>query len=176
MIYPKDTSKLVVHTTTNYGLTNYVELITGLDVNDLVFGNDSNALVTLDDEPGQISFYPCSFQNNYLVFKNAIKLKEMFYYFKDMNKVTQKAKIKRFEGAMLRISNPPICHSVLMTGFNKETTKNAIEIKFANPKYGGGEILDVVYQQEEGKAVIYFFDPNGKMYIFIKNILFKSAM
>ena len=96
-----------------------------------------------------------------------------------MNKATQKAKTKRFEGAVLKISNPPICHSVLMTGFNQETTKNAIELKYENPKYGGGEILDVVYQQEEGKAVISFFEPNGKIYIFNKIIMFnlrKSVM
>ena len=41
-----------------------------------------------------------------------------------MTKVTEKAKTKRLEGVVLKISNPPICHSVLMTGFNKETTKN----------------------------------------------------
>ena len=88
-----------------------------------------------------------------------------------MNKATQKAKTRCLEGAVLKISNPPICHSVLMTGFNKETTKNAIELKFENSKYGGGEILDIVYQQEQGKAVISFLDTNGKIYIFNKIII-----
>ena len=88
-----------------------------------------------------------------------------------MNKATQKAKTKHLEDAVLKISNPPICHSVLMTGFNKKTTKNAIELKYENPKYGGGEILDIVYQQEEGKAVLSFLDPNSEIYIFNKIII-----
>ena len=57
--FPKDKRKLFIENldpkTTKDGLTNYVELITGLDVKDLVFGNDNNAMVILDDEPGQIS-------------------------------------------------------------------------------------------------------------------------
>ena len=59
MIFPKDKKKLFIENldptkTTKDSLTNYVELITALDVKDLVFGNDNNAMVILDDEPGQI--------------------------------------------------------------------------------------------------------------------------
>ena len=56
--FPKDKRKLLIENlnskTTKDGLTNYVELITGLAVKNLVFGNDNNAMVILDDEPGQI--------------------------------------------------------------------------------------------------------------------------
>ena len=79
-----------------------------------------------------------------------------------MDKVREKAKKRPLEGAFLKFTNPPVCNSILVTGLSKETTKDAIELKFENSKYGGGEILDVVYQQDEGKAVIFYFDPNGK--------------
>ena len=56
--FPKDKKKLFIENldpkTSKDNLTNYVEVITGLEVKDLVFGKDKNAMVTLDDEPGWI--------------------------------------------------------------------------------------------------------------------------
>jgi predicted RNase H-like HicB family nuclease len=70
---------------------------------------------------------------------------------------------KRLEGAVLRISNPPLCNSILVTGLTKNTTKQAIEMYFENEKNGGGKIYGgIIYQKEKGKAVVSFCDPHGK--------------
>ena len=69
---------------------------------------------------------------------------------------------KLLEGAVLKISNPPVCNSVLITGLTKSTTKDSIEMYFENKKNGGGKIYgDVIYQKEKGMAVVSFCNPEG---------------
>ena len=77
--------------------------------------------------------------------------------------------VKSLEGATLVISNPPVCNSILVTGFNTaNTTKQAIEMYFENKNKGGGKIYgDVIYQQDQGKAVVSFCDPKGKINHFL---------
>ena len=68
------------------------------------------------------------------------------------------------QGAVLKISNPPVCNSILITGLTKSTTKGAIEMYFEHEKNGGGRIYgDVIYQKDNGKAVVSFCDPQGKV-------------
>ena len=69
---------------------------------------------------------------------------------------------KLLEGAALKISNPPVCNSILITGLTTRTTKDTIEMYFENEKNGGGKIYgDVIYQKEKGMAVVSFCDPEG---------------
>ena len=59
IVFPADKKKLFIENvnlkTTKDGLTNYVEVITGLNVQDLEFGSNKNAMVSLDEEPGESS-------------------------------------------------------------------------------------------------------------------------
>ena len=71
---------------------------------------------------------------------------------------------KPLEGAILKISKPPVCNSILIKGLTKNTTKDTIEMYFENKKNGGGKIYgDAIYQKEKGKAVVSFCDPRGKI-------------
>ena len=73
-------------------------------------------------------------------------------------------KQKPLEGAVLKISNPPVCNSILISGLTKNTTKDTIEMYFENEKNGGGKIYgDVIYQKDKGKAVVSFCNPQGKV-------------
>lgn len=70
---------------------------------------------------------------------------------------------KKLEGAVLKISTPPVCNSILVTGLTKNTTKQAIEMYFENEQNGGGRTYgDVTYQKDKGRAVVSFCDPQGK--------------
>jgi hypothetical protein len=75
---------------------------------------------------------------------------------------------KPLEGAILEISNPPVCNSILVTGINTwNTTKQALEMYFENENRGGGKIYgDVIYQKDQGQAVVSFCDPDGKINYF----------
>ncbi|CAB4045268.1 Hypothetical predicted protein, partial [Paramuricea clavata] len=68
---------------------------------------------------------------------------------------------KPLEGAVLKISNPPVCNSILATGLTKNTTTEAIEMYFENElRSGGGKIYgDIIHQKAKGKAVVSFCDP-----------------
>ena len=68
---------------------------------------------------------------------------------------------------MLKISNPPVCNSILVTGLSKRTSKQAIEMYFENERNGGGKIYgDIIYQKDKGVAVVSFCDPiNGLFHI-----------
>jgi hypothetical protein len=71
---------------------------------------------------------------------------------------------KPLEGAVLKISNPPVCNTILITGLKRNTTKDLIEMYFENRRNGGGKIYgDVIYQKEKAKAVVSFCDPHGKV-------------
>ena len=79
--------------------------------------------------------------------------------------MSKRAKKKKLEGVILKITHPPVCNSILVTGISKDTTKDGLELRFENSKYGGGEILNVVYQESKGKAIISFLDPSGKIFV-----------
>jgi RNA recognition motif-containing protein len=83
-------------------------------------------------------------------------------FFTDLKKILQNN--KPLEGAILEISNPPVCNSILVTGLTKNTTKEAIEMYFENyERSGGGKIYgDIIYLKNKGKAVVSFCDPQGK--------------
>ncbi len=71
---------------------------------------------------------------------------------------------KGLEETVLKISNPPVCNSVLVTGLTKNTTKQTIEMYFENKNNGGGKIYgDIIYQNDKGKALVSFCDPQGKV-------------
>jgi predicted RNase H-like HicB family nuclease len=71
---------------------------------------------------------------------------------------------QRLEGAVLKISNPPVCNSILVTGLTKNTTREAIEFYFENEQNGGGKIYgDIIHQKAKGKAVVSFCDPQGNV-------------
>ena len=59
LILPKDRKKLYVENinpkTTKDSLMNYMEVRTGRGVCDVQFGDNGNALITFDEEPGIIS-------------------------------------------------------------------------------------------------------------------------
>ena len=79
-----------------------------------------------------------------------------------MKKISDKN--KPLEGATLKFSNPPVCNSILVTGLNRNTTKDGIEMYFESKKHGGGKIYgDIIYQKDQGKAVISFCHPRGKI-------------
>lgn len=68
------------------------------------------------------------------------------------------------EGALLKMSNPPLCNSILVTGLSANTTKEAIEMYFENERNGGGNIYgDVIYQKSKQRAVVSFCNPQGKL-------------
>ena len=72
---------------------------------------------------------------------------------------------KPLEGTFLKITNPPVCNSILVTGLSEKTSKQAIEMYFENEKNGGGKIYgDVIYQKDHQRAVVSFCDPEGKFY------------
>jgi RNA recognition motif-containing protein len=85
--------------------------------------------------------------------------------FTDVNKILENN--KPLEGAFIKISNPPLCNSILVTALTKNTTKNTIEMYFENyERSGGGKIYgDIIYQKYKGKAVVSFCDPQGKLNI-----------
>ena len=98
----------------------------------------------------------------------------IIFCFTDIRTVQERSGIRRLEGADLKISNPPVCNSVLITCLNKNTTKQTIEMYFENEKNGGGKIYgDIIYQKDQGKAVVSFCDPSGKVYYYI--VCFISA-
>ncbi|XP_028392772.1 protein mono-ADP-ribosyltransferase PARP14-like [Dendronephthya gigantea] len=76
----------------------------------------------------------------------------------DMKRVLDRT--KKLEGAVLKISNPPVCNSVLVIGLSDKTSKQTIEMYFENERNGGGRIYgDIIYQRDKGKAVVSFCDP-----------------
>ena len=77
--------------------------------------------------------------------------------------MNERAKKRKLEGITPKITQPPLCNSILVTGISKDTTKDALELRFENSKFGGGEILNVIYQESKGKAIISFFEPSGKI-------------
>ena len=81
-----------------------------------------------------------------------------------MRTVQERSGIRPLEGAVLKISNPPVCNSVSITGLGKNTTKQTIELYFEDEKHGGGKIYgDIIYQEDQGKAIASFCNPNGKI-------------
>ena len=69
---------------------------------------------------------------------------------------------KPLEDAILKITNPSVCNSILIAGLSKKTSKQAIEMYFENKKNGGGKIYgDVIYQKDHRRAVVSFCDPEG---------------
>ena len=56
-----------------------------------------------------------------------------------------------------------------MTGLNREnTTKDAVLYYFENPKNGGGDVVGVELNREEGWALVHFEDPEGILkYLYI---------
>ncbi|XP_028392341.1 LOW QUALITY PROTEIN: protein mono-ADP-ribosyltransferase PARP14-like [Dendronephthya gigantea] len=87
--------------------------------------------------------------NAFVTFKREPDMKKVYDY------------KKKLEGAVLKISNPPVCNSVLVTGLSKKTTKQGIEMYFENERNGGGKIYgDIIYQKDKGIAVVSFCDPN----------------
>ena len=85
-------------------------------------------------------------------------------YFTDVETVQLLITKKPLEGTPLKISNPRVCNSILITGLAEKTSKQAIEMYFENEKNGGGKIYgDVIYQKDQGKAVVSFCDPKCKV-------------
>lgn len=84
------------------------------------------------------------------------------FYQTDLDKVLREKK-KPLEGAQLKISHPPVCNTLLITGLTHNTTKQAIEMYFESEKNGGGKIYgEVIHQKERGEAIVSFCDPDGK--------------
>ncbi|XP_046849873.1 protein mono-ADP-ribosyltransferase PARP14-like isoform X2 [Xenia sp. Carnegie-2017] len=130
---PFDKKKLYVENidpkTTEDSLSNYMELRAKVEVRDLQWGVNHNALVTFDEEL-------------------------------DLDKVLREKK-KPLEGAQLKISHPPVCNTLLITGLTHNTTKQAIEMYFESEKNGGGKIYgEVIHQKERGEAIVSFCDPD----------------
>ena len=78
-----------------------------------------------------------------------------------MKKISEKK--KPLDSAILKFSIPPVCNSILVTGLSRNTTKDGIEMYFESKKHGGGKIYgDIIYQKDQGKAIISFCHPRGK--------------
>ena len=70
---------------------------------------------------------------------------------------------KALDGAVLKISFPPVCNSVLVSGLSSNTTKGTIEMYFERQSNGGGKIYgDIIHQKHKRIAVVSFCDPDGK--------------
>ena len=93
--------------------------------------------------------------------------------FTDMQRVLSYK--KPLEGASLKITNPPVCNSILITGLSEKTSKQAIEMYFENERNGGGKIYgDVIYQKDHQRAVVSFCDPEGIFeYLYAYEFIFK---
>ena len=82
---------------------------------------------------------------------------------------------KSLKGAFFKITNPPVCNSILITGLSEKTCKSAIEMYFENEKNGGGKIYgDVIYEKDHQRAVVSFCDPDGNFdYLYAYESIFK---
>ena len=63
VIFPTDKKKLFIENinpkTSEDSLTNYIEIITKQEVKKVTFGNNNDAMVTLNNEPGKTKAFPC---------------------------------------------------------------------------------------------------------------------
>ena len=85
-------------------------------------------------------------------------------YFSDFESLLHKVGKDRkgLEGKKPRLERVPVCSCILVTGLNKETTDDTIELYFENEKRSGGRYVSQVERKSKDQALVYFEDPSSK--------------
>ena len=65
------------------------------------------------------------------------------------------------DSAKVTIDKVPVCTSIAVSGISDNTTRDAIELYFESPKYGGGPVERVEFIPKGSRAVVVFRDPKG---------------
>ena len=107
--------------------------------------------------------------------KTVNEIENCFLHISDFESLFHKVSKDRkgLEGKKPHLERVPICSCVLVTGLQKETTDDTIELYFDNEKRSGGKDVSQVERKGEDQALVYFEDPSSKIYIYIPFFLFK---
>ena len=84
----------------------------------------------------------------------------MFYHLA-FSKIKIKAEERGLDSAKVTIKQVPVCTSIIVSGISDNTTRDAIELYFESPKYGGGPVERIEFIPKGGRAVVVFQDPKG---------------
>ncbi|KAL9963045.1 hypothetical protein ACROYT_G032208 [Oculina patagonica] len=115
--------------TTEDGVINFIEAMSGEDVEEVQKLKNGNALVTM---------------------VNAIT---------DFRKIKTKGERRGLDSAKVSIEQVPVCTSILVSGLSDNTTHDAIELHFESRRNSGGPVKKVDFVPKSGRAVVVFQDP-----------------
>ncbi|XP_078364642.1 protein mono-ADP-ribosyltransferase PARP14-like isoform X2 [Oculina patagonica] len=127
-------------TTTEDCLRFYLEKFSDVEVEEVFFGSNNNALATFETEPDFESLF---------------------------HKVNKDR--KGLEGKKPRVDRVPICSCILVTGLKKETTDDTIELYFENEKRSGGKDVSQVERKGKDHALVHFEDPSSVQNVIAKS-------
>lgn len=65
------------------------------------------------------------------------------------------------EGVSVTVHRVPVNSSILVHNLTSDTTHDALEYYFSNPRIGG-EVTSIQYEEWDDKAVVTFKDPHGE--------------
>ena len=83
---------------------------------------------------------------------------------------------EELEGFVLSLEFAPLTKAIRISNIPQATSSDAIKFRFANRKYGGNKVVNMVFDGDKGVAIIYFKEPSGSAafipWIFIKFPIF----
>ena len=109
---------------------NFVETTKCVDVFNIVFGKDKKAIVILKSEIGEDD----SEQE-----KSSCEDKEM-----------------KLEGSIISLEFCPLTKGIQISNIPPQTSQDDIKFRFSNPRIGGSEVTDIMFDKRNGVANVYF--------------------
>ncbi|XP_025094641.1 uncharacterized protein LOC112564204 isoform X1 [Pomacea canaliculata] len=120
-------------------LTLYLERITGQEVTDLMYADKAGDVLVVLDEEP------------------------------DFTQVQEMCRQKKLEGQELWVSRVPVSNCILLENLSEATSEDTVMYYFSNKRSGGGPVEKVVFQSEQRKCLVFFYNHEV-----IENILGKT--
>ena len=67
----------------------------------------------------------------------------------------------KLNGSIISMEFPPLTTSLRISNIPQETTSDSIKFKFSNPKIGGGKVTEIMLDENNGVANVYFEKSSG---------------
>ncbi|XP_068692521.1 protein mono-ADP-ribosyltransferase PARP14-like isoform X2 [Montipora foliosa] len=113
-------------------LTLYLEKFSKVEVKDVYFGFNDNALAVFDEEPDFATLFDKVHKDN-----------------------------KGVEGRKPRLERVPVCTCIQVTGLRVESSDDTIELYFENERKSGGKDVEKVQRKWKDEALVFFEDPSS---------------
>jgi hypothetical protein len=67
----------------------------------------------------------------------------------------------KLDGSIISLECAPLTKCIKISNIPPGTTSDDIRFKFSNPKVGGGQVMDMMFDKENGVANVYFEESSG---------------